>query len=118
MPFILLLVFAHGVLGGIKVALTSSLSPRRNPASAWGGLCGLCLVPLPALGAALSLLLNNPKGCKNPKPFLDQYSAFPHVLGKAGNCGLFQTEAIHRKARISPSSQNLFGSIRENEIVS
>jgi len=57
---------------------------------------------LPALRAALSLLLNNPNGFKTPKPFQQQYSSFLQVLGKAGNCSFLEAEAIHRKALISP----------------
>lgn len=74
--------------------MTSAVSPRRNPASAWGGLWDLCLVPLPALRAALSLLLNNPDGFKNIKLFQEQYSGFLRVLGKAGNYSFFEAEAI------------------------
>lgn len=55
------------VLEGVKAALTSAVSLRRNPNSAWGSLCYLCLVLLPALGAALLLLLNNQNGLRDPQ---------------------------------------------------
>lgn len=105
---------------GVKVALTSTVSRRRNPASAWGAVIvsgPFALTFLLSFPLALSLLLNNPNVSKNPKPFQKQYPGFLRVLGKAGSCGLSEAEAIHRKALISSSSPNPSGSILENEIL-
>lgn len=102
MPCILLLVFANWVLEGVKVALTCVSKEKFY-------VCNLCLFPSTASRTTLLLLLNNPNGFRNPKPFQQQYSGFLCALRNAASCSFSEAEAIHRKALISSTSQNPSG---------